>query len=195
MSTLLQIAQLGHPILRTVASPVTDVNDPAISLLIDDLIATVMDANGVGISAPQVYRPLRLFILASHPNPRYPNAPDMKPTAVINPRIVSHQRKKETDWEGCLSIPGIRGLVPRFHSIQVEYTSRHGRRVTAAYTGFVARIFQHEFDHLKGITFLERVATTKDLVSEKEYQKLIQNSVPKEYAHQKIITSTSKTIS
>ena len=86
---LLQVAQLGHPVLRKKAKPVKNINDPSVQELIDNLIMTVMDVDGVGIAAPQVYKSLRLFILASHPNPRYPKAPKMKPTAVINPKIIS----------------------------------------------------------------------------------------------------------
>jgi peptide deformylase len=116
---LLQVAQLGHPALRTQAKAVENIADPIIQSLIDDMIATVMDVDGVGIAAPQVYQPYRIFILASHPNPRYPSAPDMPPSAIINPRILSKSETIEKDWEGCLSIPGVRGLVPRYKEIEV----------------------------------------------------------------------------
>lgn len=173
MSTLLQIAQLGQPVLREKAKPVTNVKDKKIQQLIDDLLVTVMDVNGVGISAPQVYRSLRIFIVASYPNPRYPNAPQMKPTPMINPRLISHSKKTKKDWEGCLSIPGIRGLVPRFTSVKIEYTSRNGKLVKTEYTNdFVARIFQHELDHLNGVVFLDRLDSNKDIITDKEYHKL-----------------------
>jgi peptide deformylase len=118
--TLLQVAQLGHPMLRTVASEVSDVHAPEVQTLIDNMITTVMDVNGVGIAAPQVYRSERVFIVASHPNPRYPHAPEMEPTAMINPRIVEHPVQTVKDWEGCLSIPGVRGLVPRWDQLEME---------------------------------------------------------------------------
>lgn len=172
MSTLLQVAQLGSPILREKARPVADITDPKIRQLIDNLIATVMDVNGVGIAAPQVYQPYRIFIVASHPNPRYPNAPEMEPTPMINPKLVSHNDVKDKDWEGCLSIPGIRGLVPRFTEIEIEYTDRKGKKQKAEFTDFIARIFQHEYDHLEGIVFLDRVKSTKEIIAEKEYQRL-----------------------
>lgn len=178
-STLLQIAQLGHPVIRKKSLPVKDVNEMYIQKLIDDLTFTVMDVDGVGIAAPQVYQSLRLFILASHPNPRYPNAPNMKPTAIINPVILSKSKTTAKDWEGCLSIPGIRGLIPRSTSITVEYTTRDGKKVQKSFKDFVARIFQHEYDHLEGIVFLDRVETTKDLITEKEYQKLIKKKSSK----------------
>lgn len=172
MAKLLQIAHLGNKILRQKAALVKNVSDSKIQELIDDLIVTVKDVDGVGIAAPQVYESKRLFILASHPNPRYPKAPKMKPMAVINPKIISHSGKKSKDWEGCLSIPGIRALVPRWQSIQVEFTDRQNGIMTRSYHDFVARIFQHEFDHLNGIVFIDRLETTKDIITEKEYQKI-----------------------
>ncbi|HCS78735.1 TPA: peptide deformylase [Patescibacteria group bacterium] len=173
MSTLLQVAQLGQPILRQKAQRVENIKATNIQQMIDDLLATVMDVNGVGIAAPQVYQSYRIFIVASHPNPRYPQAPDMEPTPMINPKLVSHNKVIKKDWEGCLSIPGIRGLIPRFTEIKVEYTDRNGKKQTASYTDFVARIFQHENDHLNGVLFLDRLETTKDLISDKEYQKMM----------------------
>jgi peptide deformylase len=172
MPTLRQISQLGHPILRDRAEDVTNVDDPALQSLIDDMIETCRDVDGVGIAAPQVYQPLRLFIIASRPNPRYPAAPDMEPLAVINPTIVAASEEKEKDWEGCLSIPGIRGLVPRHTSVTVSFTSRHGGREERTFDNFAARIFQHEHDHIGGTVFLDRTCS-KDLVTEKEYQRRI----------------------
>src|SRR3989344_4307606 len=172
MATLLQIAQLGRPLLRQKAKPVANIKDTQIQKLIDDLLETVMDVNCVGIAAPQVYVSQRIFIVASHPNPRYPHAPDMVPTSMINPRLISHSKATQKDWEGCLSIPGIRGLVPRWTEIQVAYTTSTGKKTRAEFTDFIARIFQHEYDHLEGIMFLDRVETTQDFISEKEYQKL-----------------------
>lgn len=172
---LLQVAQLGNPILRKKTKQITNINDSQIQQLIDDLINTVKDIDGVGIAAPQVFQPIRLFILASHPNPRYPNAPKMKPTAIINPKIISKSNKLIKDWEGCLSIPGIRALVPRSSNIKVRYQNRDGIQHTKIFKGFIARIFLHEHDHLEGIMFLDRVINTKDIVTEKEYQKLLKN--------------------
>lgn len=174
---LLQIAQLGHPVLRKKAKAVTNIKGASIQKLIDDLIVTVMDVDGVGIAAPQVYKSLKIFILASHPNSRYPKAPKMKPTAVINPKILFCSEKKAKDWEGCLSLPGIRGSVPRSIKIKVEYVTRVGIKVEKEFNDFVARIFQHEFDHLAGIMFTDRLDSPQDLISEKEYQKLMKKKV------------------
>ncbi|HEY9845415.1 MAG TPA: peptide deformylase [Candidatus Caenarcaniphilales bacterium] len=173
MASLLQICQLGHPVLRCQATPIEDLQDAGMQKLIDDLIATVISVNGVGIAAPQVAEPFRVFIVASHPSPRYPNAPNMQPTAMINPRILSHSDKQVKDWEGCLSIPGIRGLVPRYTAVEVEYLDCQGKLQKHTFRDFIARIVQHEQDHLEGIVFLDRLETTKDIVTEQEYQKLI----------------------
>lgn len=172
-STLLQVAQLGHPILRKKAKEVKETQRADIQKLVHDLIGTLMDVNGVGIAAPQVYQSLRLFIVASHPNPRYPKAPNMKPTAVINPKIVSVSEQKAKDWEGCLSVPGIRALVPRHTSILVEYTTASGKKTKKQYKDFIARIFQHEYDHLEGKVFLDRIESTKDIMTDKEYLRII----------------------
>jgi peptide deformylase len=177
MPILRQIAQLGQPVLRGVAERVGDQRDPAIQSLIDDLLVTVEDANGVGIAAPQVFEPLSLFIVASHPNPRYPQAPEMEPTVMINPEILWVSDEKESGWEGCLSIPGLRGLVPRQRRIGVRYLTRTGEPREEEYVDFLARVFQHEFDHVQGVVFIDRVVNTRELVTEKEYLRMLQSRV------------------
>jgi len=173
MTEILQIFQLGNPILRQQAQSIHDVHDERIQKLIDDLINTAVAQNGVGIAAPQVAQSYCLFIVASRPTLRYPNAPSMPATAMINPRIIGHSTEVVKDWEGCLSVPGIRGLVPRYQTIEVEYTTRDGKLEKQELTDFVARIFQHESDHLDGMVFLDRLETTKDIITEQEYQKII----------------------
>ncbi|MEM7591484.1 MAG: peptide deformylase [Cyanobacteria bacterium P01_A01_bin.83] len=126
MNQLPKIAQNGEPLLRSLATPVDDVFQPEIKQLIDDLTATAIANSGVGIAAPQILQSLRLFIIASHPSERYPQAPTMPPTAMINPRILSSGTEIVKDWEGCLSVPNTRGLVPRYRSIEVEYTTPQG---------------------------------------------------------------------
>lgn len=172
MPRLLQIAQLGHPVLRKVAEPVLAIDDD-IQALIEDLFATSAEANGAGIAAPQVYVSLRVFILSIKPSPRYPHAPDMEAVAVINPEILSVSDETEKDWEGCLSVPGIRGKVPRPKQIKVRYQTREGTSVERDFSGFAARVFLHEFDHLQGLTWLDHVEDNRDIVSEKEYLKTI----------------------
>jgi peptide deformylase len=170
MPTERPIIQLGHPTLRQVAQPIEQVTDAQVQQLIDDLLLTVQSANGVGIAAPQVGQSLQLLIVASRPNPRYPQAPTMEPTALINPRLIAHGQEQAKGWEGCLSIPGIRGQVPRYREVEVEYLDRSGAVQQVVWTDFVARIFQHEYDHLDGKVFLDRVESTADLMTEQEYR-------------------------
>lgn len=173
MPRLLQISQLGHPILREKAIKIDDPTAPHIQDLIDDMIATVADANGVGVAAPQVYESKRLIIVASRPNQRYPYAPLMEPTAMINPEILEMSEEKIKDWEGCLSIPGVRGLVPRAKSVRLRYLTRKGEQVEGEFSDFIARIVLHEVDHLDGIMFLERMDSLKEIVTDKKFLKII----------------------
>lgn len=180
MATLLQVSQLGSKVLRDKAEPVSseELESEEFQDLIDNAIATVVDVDGLGIAAPQVYVSKRLFIIASKPNSRYPNAPVIEPTVIINPEIIEVSEEDIVkDWEGCLSIPGIRGLVPRYNSIKVRHLDREGKQVEKKYNGFPARIFQHEFDHLEGLVFLDRLESNKDIVSDKEYKKVIAEKV------------------
>lgn len=171
MAEVLTIAQLGDPLLRQIAEPIAAVHELWVQLLIENLLSTLHASNGVGIAAPQVSCSHQLLIVASRPNPRYPQAPAMPPTVMINPRLICHSEERVKDWEGCLSIPGIRGLVPRYREIEVEYLDRTGQLQRQVFTDFVARIFQHEFDHLAGLVFLDRVESTHELITEAEYQK------------------------
>ncbi len=173
MAEILEIIQLGNPILRAPTQLIDSILDQRIQKLIDDLIATVGLAFGVGIAAPQVAQSYQLFIVASRPNLRYPNAPTMEPTAMINPKILAHSTQMVKGWEGCLSIPEIRGYVPRYEAIEIEYTDRNGKLQKQELTDFVARIFQHEYDHLNGVVFLDRLESTQDIITEQEYQKQI----------------------
>jgi peptide deformylase len=174
MPILRQIAQLGHPVLREVARKIEDPHAPAIQALIDDMLATVADANGVGIAAPQLYESLSLIIVASRSNQRYPDAPSMVPQVMINPEILRVSDDLEKGWEGCLSIPGLRGLVPRHTRVVVRYLDLNGAVCEEEYADFPARIIQHEFDHVQGIMFIDRIESTRDLVTEKEYMRSLQ---------------------
>lgn len=172
MPILRQVAQLGQPVLREPVRSIVNPSDPAIQVLIDDMLATVADLNGVGIAAPQIYEPLALFIVASRPNSRYPNAPETEPTAMLNPELLWASDETEAGWEGCLSIPGIRGSVRRHQRIRVRFLTREGEIREEDYEGFLARIFQHEFDHINGLVFLDRV-DSRELVTEKEYLRIV----------------------
>jgi peptide deformylase len=165
----IEILQLGNPALRQVAQPVYNVHEPSIQDLIDTLMSTLLSSNGVGIAAPQIAASCRVMIVASRPNQRYPHAPTMEPTVMINPYLVSHSGEVVKDWEGCLSVPGIRGLVPRYRRIEIEYMNQDGKLIKQELTDFVARIFQHEVDHLNGKVFLDRLESIKDIVTDQEY--------------------------
>ena len=171
MPLLRQIAQLGHPVLRATVTAVTLPASEASRALVADMRETMTDASGVGIAAPQVFESVAIFIVASRPNPRYPDAPLLEPEVVINPEILERSAEMVKDWEGCLSIPGLRGEVPRHRHIKVRYQTIEGQLVERQFSDFVARIFQHEDDHLHGIVFLDRLESTRDVITEKEFQK------------------------
>lgn len=173
MTKILEVAEIGNPVLRSPSSPIQNIHSPVVQKLIDNLIHTAAKTNGVGIAAPQVSENIQLFIVASRPNLRYLHAPVMEPTPMINPQIVSYSDEKEKGWEGCLSVPGMRGLVERSREIEICYIDRHGQQQQQVFTDFVARIVQHEYDHINGKLFLDRVKSTLDLMSDAEYHSRI----------------------
>lgn len=170
----LAITQLGQPVLRKKAKPVAKPASRRTLLLIRQMLKSMREADGVGIAAPQVGKSLRIFIVAPQPNTRYPHAPSIPPIAMINPVLKSHSKNRIVDWEGCLSIPGIRGRVPRYKRIEIEFTLPSGERRSAVLTNFIARIFQHELDHINGMVFLDRVEDTRTLMTEAQYRKRLE---------------------
>lgn len=173
MNTDFEILELGQTDLRRVALPVTDIHDTVLQQNIDALIACGKQRGGMGIAATQVGITQRFFIMSSHPNERYPYAPDMPTTCVINPEIVWHSNDIEKDWEGCLSVPGLRALVPRYQQIKVRYWLRDGALVETEYEDFIARLFQHELDHLDGKVFVDRVESTMDMMTESSWRSML----------------------
>ncbi|WP_321468374.1 peptide deformylase [Halarcobacter sp.] len=167
------IAKLGESILRKKAKKVKNINSEKIQSVITKMITCVKVSRGVGLAAPQVFEPYQILIISSHPNDRYPNAPLIKNEVLINPEIIKKSKKKVKDWEGCLSIPGIRAKVPRYKKIEVKYTTVEGKTKKVIFEDFIARIFQHEYDHLIGKVYLDRVKDNIDIVSEELYFKLI----------------------
>ena len=121
MARVLEIAELGAPVIRERAVEITNFQDSALQAFIDDLFVTADESNGMGIAAPQVYASKRIIIISPRPNTRYPHAPTIEPIAMINPEITWSSSEMEKDWEGCLTIPGLRGLVPRYRAIRVRY--------------------------------------------------------------------------
>ncbi len=169
----LKIAKLGEKVLRKKAKKIKDISNPKIQKLIKDMLYSVNKNKGVGLAAPQVFSSVQLLIIASKPNARYPFAPKIKPLVMINPKIIKKSKRKVKDWEGCLSIPGIRAKVPRHIKIEVEYTTINNQKKLVVFKDFLARVFQHEYDHLIGKVYLDRVKDSKDIISEEIYLKTI----------------------
>jgi peptide deformylase len=172
MAHLKNIAQLGEPVLRKRAQLIQFSDMSVLHSLAEDMLHTLDESGGVGLAAPQVYESLRMIIVASRPTARYPNAPVMPATVMLNPEFTVLSEDIEKDWEGCLSIPGVRALVPRYKDIGVTYTDRMGQTQCTQLEGFVARVFQHEIDHLDGLVYLDRVENNRDIISETEFFKL-----------------------
>lgn len=172
MNEIREIAQLGAKVLRNHALAVADVQCDEIRQIIAAMRTTLASTQGVGIAAPQIGESVQIIIVASRPTARYPNAPLMQPTVMINPGFQVLSEITEKGWEGCLSVPSIRALVPRFTTIKVSYMDEQGEQQSIELTGFVARVFQHEYDHLQGKVFLDRVENNQDIFAESEYLKL-----------------------
>lgn len=164
----MKIALVGEEVLKTPAVSVamSDILTDDFSLFVESLKQTMLDANGIGIAAPQVFDSRAIMIIASRKNPRYPEAPDMLPLVMINPTIIATSDNQVSGWEGCLSVPGLRGQVERFEWVEVEYISQGGDKTKRLFDGFLARIFQHEFDHLIGKTWLDHIESTEDIMAE-----------------------------
>ena len=149
--TVRDILKMGDPRLLRVAQPVTDFDSDALHLLITDMLDTMRAANGAGLAAPQIGVDLQLVIFGSHDrNPRYPDRPVVPPTVLINPVITPLGESEEEDWEGCLSVPGLRGVVPRWSHIRYTGFDQYGDAIDRTVNGFHARVVQHECDHLWG---------------------------------------------
>ena len=153
-----EILKMGDPRLLRVARRVDDVRDPALKEIIADLYETMHVATGVGLAAPQVGVDLRLMIFGFDANPRYPDEPPVPVTTLINPWLDMLTEDTEDGWEGCLSVPGMRGLVPRATHIRYGGTLEHGGVLEREAQGFHARVFQHEFDHLNGVLYPQRIS-------------------------------------
>ncbi len=167
---LLKIARMGHPVLLGRAEPVQEPGSPAIRQLIEDMIETMHDASGAGLAAPQVHVPLRLFVY--HVPAQRSTGDDDPPRevdALINPVLTPIGDEMTTCTEGCLSIPGLRGAVPRPARIRYEGLDRNGQAVSGEASGFLAVVLQHEQDHLDGILYPMRMTDLSRLGYETEY--------------------------
>ena len=159
MSAILAVAQRGEVILTLKAASVTalELNSAWLNELAAAMQATMLERNGVGIAAPQVYVSKRVIIVASRPNPRYPDAPEMDTVVMVNPEILEKSESTILGEEGCLSVPNERGQVARAEMVRVKYLTLQGELVETVFHGFPARIVQHEVDHLDGVLFVERI--------------------------------------
>lgn len=169
---LLEIVKLGHPVLRTVAEPVPEAwfDSGRLHQMGRDLVYTMLEEQGVGLAAPQVAEPLRLF---AYWVPGSEESAELAPTVVVNPEIRPVGDEVVDGWEGCLSIPGLRGVVPRFERIKVKGRAVNGEPVSLTADGFQARVIQHEHDHLDGIVFLDRMNSTVSLAFEDEWERFV----------------------
>ena len=152
-----EILKMGDPRLLRVARPVENLHDPALKAIIADMYETMYAANGVGLAAPQIGIDLRLMIFGFDANPRYPDQPPVPVTTLINPWLDILTDETEDGWEGCLSVPGMRGLVPRATHIRYGGILEDGGELSREVEGFHARVFQHEFDHLNGVLYPQRI--------------------------------------
>jgi peptide deformylase len=167
--SILKVARMGHPVLRERARPLdkSDVKSASVQKLIDDMIDTMHEYHGVGLAAPQVHEGLRLFVALLD------EEPDAKSEAavIINPEIVPNGSVTEEGWEGCLSIPDIRGMVPRYTDIKLKALDRNGKPIELTLKKFPARVAQHETDHLDGVLFFDRMASFQSLTFMDEYSR------------------------
>lgn len=170
---LRKIATIGHPVLRQVARPLSreELAQPATQAFIDDLIETMRDANGAGLAANQVHEPLRICAIEVGENPRYPYKPKIPLTILVNPRIEILGEETFDNFEGCLSVPDLRGLVPRHVEIRLQAWDRHGGAIDRVVRGLSAGTFQHEIDHLDGKLFLDRVRDTTTLCTWAQFER------------------------
>jgi peptide deformylase len=173
---ILKIARMGHPVLSRRADPVADPTAPEIKRLVADMIETMEDANGAGLAAPQVHVPLRIVVFQA-PGSRSDGLSETEAfdhtaplTVLINPMIEIVDPTPEGGWEGCLSVPGMRGWVERPRHIRYTGYDLDGRRILRAAKGFHARVVQHECDHIEGIVYPQRMRDLKKLIFESEIQ-------------------------
>ena len=148
---------MGDPRLLQTAQPVVKFGTPELAALLADMRDTMAQLNGAGLAAPQIGVGLRVVIFGVRANPRYPHAEEVPDTVLINPLLDPLAADKDEDWEGCLSLPGMRGMVPRFRHLRYSGSDEHGRRFERIVEGFHARVVQHECDHLDGILYPMRI--------------------------------------
>ena len=151
------VLRMGHPVLRERAKPVEQFGTPELRALLQDMQDTMAHKNGAGLAAPQIGVSQRIVIFGVDHNPRYPDAEEVPFTVLVNPKITMLTRDVEEDWEGCLSVPGMRGIVPRYTKLRYSGFDIEGNPIERVADGFHARVVQHECDHLDGILYPQRM--------------------------------------
>jgi len=166
--SILKVSHLGHPVLRMESKrvPPETLASPAIQTLIDNMMETMVEYYGVGLAAPQVHESLAIAVIESHGA-----RGDIPMTVIVNPEVTVLDEELIEDWEGCLSIPDFRGRVPRWRKLRVDALDRKGRKIQITAEGFFARVIQHEFDHLMGRVYLDRMPNLKTLSHLAEFQR------------------------
>lgn len=173
MPFILKIAQIGAPILRQKALEVEFPLNETYKLLYESLLLTLSELGSIGLAAPQINAQSKIIVISSRPNKVYPNEPILEPIIMFNPKLIKASDLFDKYWETCFSIPGIRGSVKRSKEIELEYYDIEGNKQYLVLTNMAARVFQHEYDHLDGILYLDRLESNIDIISEEEYQKMI----------------------
>jgi len=161
--TVREVLRMGHPVLREKAKPVEDLGSAELKQLVADMKETMAFKNGAGLAAPQIGVSQRVVIFGVDANPRYPDAEPVPFTVLVNPRLVMLTREVEEDWEGCLSVPGMRGVVPRYTKLRYTGFDEDGNPIERVAEGFHARVVQHECDHLDGILYPQRMTDLSKL--------------------------------
>ena len=152
-----EVLRMGHPVLREKAKPVEAFGTPELRALLEDMKETMAAKNGAGLAAPQIGVSQRIVIFGVDHNPRYPDAEEVPFTVLVNPKLVMLTREVDEDWEGCLSVPGMRGVVPRYTKLRYSGFDIEGNPIERVAEGFHARVVRHECDHLDGILYPQRM--------------------------------------
>jgi peptide deformylase len=170
---ILKVARLGHPVLRQVAQPVPpdEIRSPEVQRFIDDMVETMREYDGAGLAANQVHALRQIAVVEVLANPRYADAPTVPLTVLINPVVTPLGEETEDGWEGCLSIPDLRGMVPRHREVRLECYDREAQKVSLIAKDFFARVIQHERDHLNGTVYLDRMRDFSTLAHIAEWNK------------------------
>jgi peptide deformylase len=173
-----KIASIGHPVLRERARQVSrdELGSPTIQSFIDDLVETMRDANGAGLAANQIYEPIRICAIEVKDNPRYPYKPNLPLTILVNAELELLGDESFDNYEGCLSVPNLRGLVSRRARVRVRAWDRHGAEIDRTVSGISAGTYQHEIDHLDGVLFVDRVTDPRSLCTWGEFERFHRES-------------------